>query len=214
MNEEKRESLYNLFWIFIVGCAAGWVIEGLYTYFKRGVLINHTALVIGPFNLAYGFGACMLTYLLYKHRNEGYWKIFLIGFIGGSIIEYIMSWGMEWLLGFTAWDYSNKPWNINGRICFLYSLFWGFLAIVWIKFLYPKVMKFIKKMNYDIGKKLAIFLIIFIFFDILLTFSAIDRAREKEKGIAPQNKYEEILDKTFNKKYLTNMFNNNWGSKE
>ena len=54
---------------------------------------------------------------------------------------------------------------------------------------------------------LAIFLIL----DMLLTYSAVERARANERGIPPQNMYEEILDETFNKDYLTNMFNNNWG---
>ena len=58
-----------------------------------------------------------------------------------------------------------------------------------------------------------IFLIIFLVFDILLTISAIDRARDAEKGIPPSNFYEEFLDQTFNQKYLHNMYNNNWGGK-
>lgn len=211
MKKEKGENLYNLFWIFIFGCVAGWVIEGIWTLVKKGLLINHTALVIGPFNIAYGLGAMLLTTFLYKYRKDNNLKLFIIGFLGGSIIEYIMSFGMELLLGFTAWDYSKKPFNINGRICLVYSIFWGILAIAWIKLLYPKVKKIIQKLDYNIGKKIAIFLIIFMTFDCLLTFSAIDRARENDAGIPPQNKYEEILDKTFNTEYLTNMFNNRWG---
>ena len=46
---------------------------------------------------------------------------------------------------------------------------------------------------------------------MLLTYSAVERAQAAERGIPPQNAYEEVLDRTFNKEYLTNMFNNNWG---
>ena len=45
----------------------------------------------------------------------------------------------------------------------------------------------------------------------MLTGLAINRARDKEKGIDARYKYEEVLDKTFNKEYLTNMYNNSWG---
>ena len=213
MKKEVSKNLYYLFWIFIFGCIAGWIIEGVFTYLKYGVLINHSAVVIGPFNMAYGFATCLLSVLLAKYKDCSNIKLFVIGFVGGSILEYIMSWGMELVLGFSAWDYSRQPCNINGRICLLYSLFWGVLAIVWIKFIYPFVMKFIKKINYEVGKKLAIGLCVFLVFDILLTFSAVGRARECEKGIAPQNSYEKFLDKTFNQKYLKNMYNNSWGDK-
>lgn len=211
MREKQIQYFYNLFWIFIVGCIVGWIIEGLFSLIRYQELINHSALVIGPFNVAYGLAAVSLSMLLEKYRDEGIFKIFLIGFVGGSILEYIMSWGMELVLGFTAWDYSNKFLNINGRICFTYSLFWGALAIVWIKSIYPFMIKQINKINYDIGKKLMKVLIIFLVFDLILTFSAIDRARRKEDGIPPRNSYEVFLDKTFNQKYLHNMYNNNWG---
>ncbi len=209
--KKSSESLYNLFWIFIVGCVVGWLVEGVFSLIKWKEFINHSAVVIGPFNMAYGLGALMLTALLYKFRDEKNIKIFLIGFIGGSILEYIMSWGMELVLGFTAWDYSRKPLNLNGRICVRYSLFWGILGVLWIKYIYPFIANLLEKMDKNLGKRLAIFLSIFLVFDIFLTGVAINRARKKEKGIEAKYKYEEVLDKTFNKEYLKNMYNDSWG---
>ena len=34
---------------------------------------------------------------------------------------------------------SHMPFNINGRINLLFCFFWGVLAIVWLKLLYPAV---------------------------------------------------------------------------
>lgn len=211
--KSKQESIYNLFWIFIVASVCGWFIEGIWTLLKRGVLINHSAVVIGPFNMAYGISACFLSALLYKYRNDKLWKIFIVGFIGGSIIEYVMSLGMELLLGFTAWDYSRKLLNINGRICFTYSIFWGLLSILWIKCAYPYLEKFLKKLNNNKWYIFSLILIVFLILDILLTFCAVYRARQKEVGVDAKYKYEIILDKTFNQDYLKNMYNNNWGGK-
>ena len=117
---------------------------------------------------------------------------------------------MELVLGFTAWDYSNMFLNINGRICLLFSIFWGGLGILWIKILYPQIDKLLKKINPQIYKIIVIFLTIFLVFDIIFTISCVIRAREADKGIQPNNSYEKFLDKTFNSKYLKNMFNNNW----
>ena len=137
-------------------------------------------------------------------------KLFLIGFIGGTVLEYLMSLGMECLLGFTAWDYSKKFLNINGRISIVYSIYWGILGILWIKLCYPYIIKLIEKINHNVGKKIIVFLTIFLMFDALLTLSAVHRAKEKDAGIEPSNKYELFLDNTFNSKYLKNMFNNRW----
>lgn len=206
----KKNSFYNLFYIFILGSIFGWVIEGIYTLVKKGLLINHSALVIGPFNIVYGIATVLLTLLLVKYADKSYVKLFILSFIFGTFLEYVLSFSMEVLLGFTAWDYSNKFLNINGRVALFYSICWGFLGIVWLKFCYPFVMKLINKMKYDFGKKLMIFLIVFLIFDTILTFSAINRARNFDKGIEPVNSYERFLDSTFNSKYLKNMFNNRW----
>lgn len=210
----KQKTIYKLFYIFIIASVLGWGIEGLYTLIKKGQLINHSALVIGPFNIVYGIGACVLTVLLNKHKDSSYIKLFFIGFIGGTILEYLFSLGMELILGFTAWDYSQKFMNINGRVAIVYSIYWGILGILWIKLCYPKISKLIDKMNYNFGKKLMIGLIIFLLLDLVFTLSAINRAREKDLGIAPSNKYEEFLDNTFNRDYLKNMFNNKWELKK
>lgn len=208
---KDKISGYYLFWIFIIGSVCGWLIEFFFTLIMQHEFINHSALVIGPLNIIYGFGACILTILLYKYQDQELWKIFAISFLGGSILEYICSWGMELFLGFTAWDYSSKFLNINGRICLLYSVMWGFLGIIWIKFIYPWLIRFIDLWDYQKGRKISIILLVFLAFDAAITVSAIFRAKEKERGVMPNNVYEKVLDDTFNQDYLKNMFSNNWG---
>ncbi len=44
------------------------------------------------------------------------------------------------------------PFNINGRICLLYSIFWGILGVLWIKNLYPRMAKLILKIPNRVGK--------------------------------------------------------------
>lgn len=204
------KKFYNMFYLFIIGSVLGYIVEFFWTLLRKGVFINHSAVVLGPFNFAYGFCAVVLTLLLYKFKNDSVIKIFCLSFIGGSILEYIMSFGMELILGFTAWDYSNYFLNINGRICFLFSLFWGILGVIWIKLLYPKIEKQLQKIEEEKSKIIVTSLVTFLILDTLLTFSAIARARSLDKGIPPSNGYETFLDNTFNKDYLKNMFNNNW----
>jgi hypothetical protein len=56
-------------------------------------------------------------------------------------------------------------------------------------------------------------MIVFLIFDEALTVQAIERAKEKDRGIEASNKYEEFLDNTFNRDYLNNMFNRRWNKK-
>ena len=206
----RKLKFYDYFYMFLIGSIFGWILEGIGSIVIDHMLLNHSALVIGPFNVIYGVGACVLTAALLKFKDKNLLILFLIGFVGGSIVEYFMSWGMELVLGFTAWNYSKFFLNINGRICLAYSCIWGVLSIVWIKYLYPLMQKLIDKINPKIGQKLIVYISIFLAFDVMFTAQCIIRAKACDKGIAPQNGYERFLDNTFNSAYLKNMFSNHW----
>lgn len=125
IREEFIKNFYYFFWILIIGCVVGWIIEGIFTLIKSSILINHSALVIGPFNVSYKLTPCVISLLLVSYQDDSYLKIFVIGFLVGTVLEYIMSCGMELVLGFSAWNYFAKFLNINGTVCLLYSIFWG-----------------------------------------------------------------------------------------
>lgn len=206
----KKLKFYDLFYLFLIGSVFGYFFEVIYTLIRRHTFVNHTALVIGPFNIIYGVSAVLLTIFLIKYQKSSYLKQFIVSFLLASVIEYIASWGMETIFGFTAWNYQRYFLNINGRICLIYSAAWGLLGIFWINYLYPKINKLIRKMNKNFGIKLMRILIPFLIFDFALSVSAVVRAKQKDAGVPAQNIYDKFLDNTFNRDYLKNMFNNHW----
>ena len=213
MKKSDEFKFYNCFYIFIFGCLFGYIVEVLWSYYRHGIFINHSALVIGPFNVVYGISGLVFSYLLYKYREDNVIKLFLISFFIGSILEYSLSFGMEKLVGFVAWNYSRYPLNINGRICLKYSIFWGLLGVIWIKYIYPLLKNLIDMIPKKIGIKLKNVLIIFLLCDYVFSLQAVDRAKRYEVGIPPQSRYERFLDEYFGIDYLNNMFNYRWGKK-
>ena len=182
--EEKTKNFaagvnfYKIALILISGSFAGVVIEMLWCFIRHGYFESRAGLVYGPFNLLYGVGATALTLLLYKYRNRSASISFFGGIIVGSAVEYLLSWGQEKLFGSTSWDYSAVPLNINGRICLLYSVFWGFLGVMWIKSIYPRVAKVILKIPNKAGKIITIALTVFIVFDGIMSLGAVWRWSE------------------------------------
>ena len=155
-------NIYKLLLIAYIGSFAGVVVEMLWCLLTRGYMESRAGLVYGPFNPLYGAGAVLLTVCLYKYRNRGSWLSFIGGMLVGSVLEYVCSWGEELVLGSRSWDYSNMPFNINGRICLLYSIFWGLLSVFWIKNLYPRIAKWILKIPNRMGKTITWLLTVFL----------------------------------------------------
>lgn len=202
----KKISFYQLFWIFIIGCILGWTVEVLYAYITMGSFQNRSSFIYGPIGGAYGLGAIILTFALYKFKNYSNLKLFLISFLVGTIWEYIMSLGMDLFLGYTAWDYSNEFLNINGRVCLLYSIFWGLLGLFWIKLFFPLLIKIIDNIPHKFGNITMTILIIFLIFDIVITFLATNRLKERHNSIGADSKLDYFLDTYYTDEYLKRVF--------
>lgn len=204
----KGLNIYKLLLICIVGSFVGVIIEMLWCLIKNGYIESRAGLVYGPFNLLYGVGAVLLTVCLYKYRNRGSWISFLGGMIVGSILEYVCSFGQELLVGSRSWDYSNMPFNINGRICLLYSVFWGILGVVWIKNIYPIMSKIILKIPNKIGKIITYLFVVFFIFNIVVTSFAIARWTSRLNNIPPSNAFFELVDRQFPNERMEKIFAN------
>ncbi len=201
-------NLYKILLICFVGSFAGVVVELLWCLLKNGYLESRSGLVYGPFNLLYGAGAVALTLALYRYRNKGNWISFLGGMLVGSVLEYVCSFGQEMLLGSRSWDYSSMPFNINGRICLLYSVFWGFLGVLWVKNIYPRMAKVILKIPNKAGKIITWILTAFFIFNIVVTCLAVGRWSQRIDGSEPSNAFFAFIDERFPDERMERIFAN------
>lgn len=188
---------YKLLLICFIGSFAGVVIELLWCLLTHGYLQSRSGLVYGPFNLLYGVGAVALSLCLYRFRNRGRWLSFLGGFVIGSIVEYACSWGQELVFGSRSWDYSHMPFNLNGRICLLYSVFWGCLGVLWIKNIYPRMARAILKIPNRIGKTITLIMLVFFIFNGSVSAISMFRWAQRDKGIEATNAFWELIDQRF-----------------
>lgn len=102
------------FSLFLTYSFAGWLWEStvcpLYNY---GRLINR-GFLNGPYCPIYGCGGLLAVHLLSELEHPS--ARFLASGTLCCALEYATSWGMEKLFHARWWDYSDKPFNLNGRI--------------------------------------------------------------------------------------------------
>ena len=185
MNKQKID-FHKMLWYFTIFSIIGLIIETLFCYITTSVIESRKGLILGPFCPVYGVGAVLLIVLLSDYKDNCV-KLFIIGAIVGNIIEYLLSYTLEAFYGTRFWDYSFIDLNLNGRVCIKYSLFWGMLAVILVKYIKPRVDIFIEKINNKVDKFVTIFFII----DSILTVFAI---------MSYQNRVEDIFNYKENKK--------------
>lgn len=175
INESKKEPLKiqgftitTLLAYFIIYSIIGFIIETIFGILTKGVLESRKSFIIGPFCSIYCLGAVIMILALQKFKKNNY-TLFFGGFLVGSIIEYVVSLIGEAIFHVVWWDYSDMAFNINGRICVAFSMFWGILAIYLITHFNPKVDKFLEKFSYKQLKKAVIIIMIFLMIDMVIT---------------------------------------------
>lgn len=76
-------------------------------------------------------GACALLIHLANRRLEEK-RLPVRCLVGSAIItgmEFTVGCVVNLLLGWGVWDYSDRPLNVLGQVCLLYSIMWFFISI-------------------------------------------------------------------------------------
>lgn len=210
MKENKITKIINfiikIFWIFVIGSVFGFVIEMLYATVYTRALVIRQGLIYGPFIQVYGMGAVSYYFLIRKFKDPK--DAFFAGAIMGGVLEYLCSFFQEIFFGTISWDYSGFLLNLNGRICLLYCVYWGIIAVVFLKIVYP----WLEKIEPLIYKKsvriLTVFMVLFMTFDITISVLAVNRQQERRENVEPKNDFDVFLDRAYPDEFLDRIYNN------
>lgn len=167
-DNEVKLTVKRILAYFIIYSFLGFIVETIYGMLTKGVIESRQGCLYGPFCCIYGLGAAVMIPGLQKFKKSN-WGLFIAGAIEGSIVEYVISWVGEMVFQIKWWDYSNLPFNINGRICIIFAIFWGLLALVLMRFINPYIDKIIDKTPKKVFNIATISLTIFLIFDLLIT---------------------------------------------
>ena len=132
---------YHLINWFYIYSFFGWLWETCYVSAKRGKVVNR-GFINGPLCTIYGFGA-LAVYLALKPVSNNLFLLFTGGIVVATALEYVTAVLMESIFHTSWWDYSDKKFNFQGRICLGASLGWGFFSVVLFKILHPVVEKIV-----------------------------------------------------------------------
>jgi len=152
---------------FIIYSYIGWVYETTYCSINAGRFVNR-GFLYGPICPIYG--ASILLMILLTGRCRSLISLFLSCALISSVLEYVVSMGMENIYGRRWWNYSDKLLNINGRICLEAAVLFGVSGVLIIRFLHPAIVRYTNEnFTQRLIKKLNIILFAFFLFDNIVS---------------------------------------------
>ena len=126
------EALYNIAILFFAYSFFAWLAETAVATVKEKDFRNR-GFASGPFCFAYGLTAVILTVFFAELKNNAFFL-----FLGSMSVAIAMQWFTGKMLERVKrkkwWDYSGRKFNFNGYICLPYSLLWGLLGFLAVRY--------------------------------------------------------------------------------
>ncbi len=197
---------FNLFWIFVVCCVLGLLIETVYHAIVFGGYQDRAGVLYGPFSPIYGFGAVLMTVALNRFHNKPIAIIFLVSAIIGGAFEYLTSWFMQFAFGIVAWDYTGTFLSIDGRTNFVFMCMWGVLGCLWVKLLLPRMLKLVNMIPWNWRYSVTTVCAALMIANGAMTLFALDSWYQREAGHEPTNAIESFCAEHYDNDFMEHRF--------
>lgn len=160
--------MYRLINWFFLFSFIGYLLECVVLTYENIHLVFNRGFGHGPFCVIYGVGAAGALILLEPVSHSPV-RLYLFSMIMATAIELFTGHVMVKLFGTFWWDYSRKPFNYKGMICLESSIAWGFLGILFFRFLNGLVFSIVDRIPEPFGGVVAGSLLFFYIGDFIYT---------------------------------------------
>ncbi len=202
----QKHIFYKLFFLFIIGSIFGCYMEQIQYYLHKGIWECRAGVIWGPFSEIYGVGAVLMYLISYQLKEKSPLTIFFTATVSGSAFEYIARLFQELAFGSITWDYSKQPLNIGGRTSLKYGICWGLLGLIFIKWIFPFLDKYLERIR---GKAAFVFTWVFILFmsvDLIFSAATVSRWSERLQGIPSVGSLEQYMDEHYDNDKMESRF--------
>ncbi|WP_315167161.1 putative ABC transporter permease [Metaclostridioides mangenotii] len=164
----SRYILYFFLYSFL-----GWLCESIYCSVGNKKVINR-GFLNGPICPIYGFGAMLVIFLIEGFRDNIFF-LFLFGMLITSMLEYISGYLLETLFNTKWWDYSNRKFNIKGRVCLKNAIYFGIMSVVLIRVIHPFITDIVNDFSPEATIVISVLAILTTSLDMLVTLRTMNK---------------------------------------
>ncbi len=169
---------YHCVILFAIYSFIGWIIEVVYRSATQKRFIN-AGFLYGSFIPIYGFGAAFVIILEYFLQPLNIVVKVLVYGVVLSLVEYVVGYLFETIFKLKLWDYSDSAFNLHGRICLLFSVFWTAIAFVFATFVNPQVVRQVLTLDDTLVRAAAVAFLVYCSVDVVMSVASITSFRKK-----------------------------------
>lgn len=179
-----------IFFLFFSLSFIGYIVEVIYCSIISRKLILNRGFLIGPYLPIYGISSVIMAAMLSKYKNDPL-VIFVLSATIATIVEYLTSYLMEKMFKTRWWDYTNEPYNVNGRVCLKNSFLFGIGGLLIVYLVDNYYLNLIYKIDSTIFIAVTIVLMIVFLTDLVVSNLVVFKIR-KNSILAKFDMTEEV----------------------
>ena len=177
------------FMLFFGFSVVGWLTECVSCSIWYRRFIYNRGFLLGPYCPIYGVGALGGYLFLSGYADEPI-ALFTLAMVGASIIEYLTSVIMEKIFKARWWDYSNQPFNIEGRICLKNSVLFGIMGLLFVYFVKPFYEHIVSLVSSNTLIIISIICLIIFVTDGIITYILMSKIKNKIVEVRKDSTYD------------------------
>jgi len=195
-------TIYQYIILFFIYSFLGWLLEVIATLYKEHKFVNR-GFLIGPLCPVYGHGCIIIIILLRKYYKDPL-ALFIMAVASCGILEYFTSYIMEKLFKARWWDYSDRKFNIAGRVCLENLILFGLWGLLIMYLINPLFITVLHKIPLNILKIIDIILVCSYLIDITITFNIINTFKKTAVAVRKDSTEEitRMIRKTLEKRNI------------
>lgn len=166
--------MLNTILLFLIYSFGGCLLEMLYCGLLHLRLESRKCLLLSMLCPVYGIGALSVLWTTAPFRKSKA-AVFLLGAAAATLAEYAVDFFNKEVLHVAFWNYSRRFLNLNGRVCLLYSVLWGFLSLALVYWIHPRVSVLAAR----IDRRAALFFTLFFIADAIFSMYLLRRYETK-----------------------------------
>ena len=179
------------FLAFLFYSVLGYIVEVISCSIIERKWVWKRGFCLGPYLPIYGISCLLMTWYLTRYENDPI-VLFVMSALVCTIMEYITSYILEKIFKVRWWDYSEKRFNIAGRVCLENALLFGIGGMVCIYLINPILMNLLQHSNQTVILVLSIILGIIFLTDVTITVITLGQVKVASKKFKNKDATSEV----------------------
>ena len=162
------DTVCYVFLLFIIYSFIGYILEITNCSIRDKKLVLNRGFFLGPYLPIYGISCLLMGSFIIRYKDDLF-TVFVMSAFVCTTVEYITSYILEKIFKARWWDYSDRKFNLEGRVCLGNAFLFGIGGLVFTYIINPIVVFLISKLSITLLRIISITLMVMFFTDVIIT---------------------------------------------